>query len=71
MPWTEEPGWVQNIGSQDLTQLKRLSMHATRKGLIGRWEKAGAKITKECHENAIINSTVKFESDGPSTKIFF
>ena len=28
IPWTEEPGGLQSIGSQSLTQLKRLSTHA-------------------------------------------
>ena len=27
IPWTEEPGMLQSIGSQSRTQLKRLSMH--------------------------------------------
>ena len=28
IPWTEEPGGLQSIGSQRRTQLKRLSTHA-------------------------------------------
>jgi len=28
IPWTEEPGGLQSIGSQSWTQLKRLSSHA-------------------------------------------
>ena len=28
IPWTEEPGGLQSTGSQSLTQLKRLSLHA-------------------------------------------
>ena len=27
IPWTEEPGRLQSMGSQSQTQLKRLSMH--------------------------------------------
>ena len=29
IPWTEEPGRLQSIGSQSLTQLKQLSMQYT------------------------------------------
>ena len=29
IPWTEEPGGVQSMGSQSRTRLKRLSMHGT------------------------------------------
>ena len=29
IPWTEEPGGLQSMGSQSQTQLKRLSMHAS------------------------------------------
>ena len=28
IPWTQEPGGLQSIGSHSQTQLKRLSMHA-------------------------------------------
>ena len=28
IPWTEEPGGLQSMGSQSRTQLKQLSMHA-------------------------------------------
>ena len=28
IPWTEEPGGLQSMGSQSQTQLKRLSTHA-------------------------------------------
>ena len=28
IPWTEEPGGLQSIGSQSWTRLKQLSMHA-------------------------------------------
>ena len=28
IPWKEEPGWLQSIGSQSLTGLKGLSTHA-------------------------------------------
>ena len=28
IPWAEEPGGLQSIGSQSQTQLKRLSMHS-------------------------------------------
>ena len=28
IPWTEEPGGLQSIGSQSLTRLKPLSLHA-------------------------------------------
>ena len=28
IPWTEEPGGLQSVGSQSWTQLKRLRMHA-------------------------------------------
>ena len=28
IPWTEEPGGLQSIGSQSQTRLKRLSTHA-------------------------------------------
>ena len=28
MPWTEEPGGLQSIGSQSLTQLRQLSTHS-------------------------------------------
>ena len=30
IPWTEEPGGLQSIGSQSQTLLKQLSMHAPR-----------------------------------------
>ena len=29
IPWTEEPGWLQSIGSQSRTQLKRLSKQSS------------------------------------------
>ena len=32
IPWTEEPGGLRSIGSQTVTQLKRLSMHARMQG---------------------------------------
>ena len=28
IPWTEEPGGLQSMGSQRVTQLKRISTHA-------------------------------------------
>ena len=33
IPWTEEPGGLQSIGSQSWTQLKRLSTHALYTGV--------------------------------------
>ena len=31
IPWTEEPGGLQSMGSQSRTRLKRLSMHTQKK----------------------------------------
>ena len=39
IPWTEEPGGLQSIGSQSQTQLKRLSPHSRRLGGPGEFEK--------------------------------
>ena len=42
IPWTEEPGGLQSMGSQSQTQLKRLSMYVSRDGLSShsnfRWQ---------------------------------
>ena len=55
IPWTQEPGGLQSIGSQSQTQLKRLSTHIATK--------------TQCSQNKCINN-MKLDCDHDCSTLY-